>query len=235
MADQSLIEKDIQAIIDAGGSDSDVENYLKESKVDYRVNDIASEPVKKQETIPQMLGRNAYNAYRESFSPAINMAGFGVPKAAMNAINPSLGEQIFPTPQTLIGNVAGLFGGVATGGGAYKAIESGVAKSIPTVAGELLKQKIARSAIAGGVTAAAYTPENAFRDFSSNLQRIPQAVGGAAMGALAPIIANFPKLVNLGGEKTAQIIAEKADSGMDSLTNMMICFLISKPKFQQRE
>lgn len=79
-----------------------------------------------QESIPQMLGKNAMAAANDTYhnaygamSGAVNL--FGLPQKALNAVHKGVGDAVFPEPTTNEGRLMHLMGGfVVPGLGAVK-------------------------------------------------------------------------------------------------------------------
>jgi len=168
--------------------------------------------------IGQMLLRNLGEAgkdvYREGISPllsGVSTFALGIPKAVAQKTGAK--DIMYPEQQTLAGKtlrgiseIGGFMGGLGVKAGGAIASK---------IAGQALRQKVARGAIQYGVAGGLQTPTEKPLDLG---QRTTQAVAGAVAGGIAPIIQAIPKLINLGGKKTAQAIAEKADKGFDKLS-----------------
>ena len=108
----------------------------------------------------------------------------------------------------------------AKGAGIAGAITSPAAQALGGIGqafrGAPLGVKVAGGALAGGATGFAYAPTQNVFDIK---QRTQQGVLGAVTGATISFVSNIaPKLINLGGRKTAQGLAEKADKGMEKLS-----------------
>jgi len=221
MADYGVIEKDIQAIIEAGGSDKDVTSYLDSSGVKYgESSQLAYGDPGEIRAMKRSVGGEVKNALiggafgnlflrnnpdpelekrRQITSSLANTASFGIPQA----IAKGLGSPMAPVRAPLQAGVGSAMGMVAPGGVA------GMAGRVVSGAGT--GANILRNAIQLG-TFGVLSPGTVSE------RKKAGAVGagiGAAFGAITSIV---PKLLNFGGRKSAQKIAEKADKGIESLS-----------------
>lgn len=139
---------------------------------------------------------------RQLTSSLANTAAFGIPQA----IAQGMGSKMAPVQAPMQAGIGSLMGMAAPAGLA------GLASKVVTGAGTAAN--VARGAIQGGVFGAAMP--------GTLKERQKQGAWGAGLGAGLTFATNIaPKLINLGGRKTAQAIAEKADKGINSLSSSL--------------
>jgi hypothetical protein len=217
--DWDIIQSDIDAIKQAGGGDKDITSYLDSAGVKYEGGQPAKDvgeirPLKRSvggEVKNALIGGAFGNVFlrnnpnpelekrRQLTSSLVNTATLGIPQAVAG----SMGSQMAPVKAPLQAGIGSTLG-MATPAGL-----AGVASK--AVRGAGIGANALRGAIQGGVFGAALPG-------SIEERKGRGMVGAGVGGALGFITSAVPKLVNLGGRKTAQKIAEKADKGMDSLS-----------------
>lgn len=140
---------------------------------------------------------------RALLASTINTATLGAPQAiAQYGLGGNLAPTKAPT-QEMIGGLLGMASPMSLAGKAAGAIK-----------GIGMGAKVARGAIGGGVFGAALP--------GTIEQRLSKGKWGAAVGGAVSFVSSaVPKLINLGGRKTAQAIAEKADKGMGALSQRL--------------
>jgi len=140
---------------------------------------------------------------RALLASILNTATLGIPQAiAQYGLGGNLAPVKAPT-QEVIGGLLGM------------ATPMGVANTASKlVKGAGLGAKVLRGAIQGGVFVSAMPGKID--------ERAKQAGWGAGIGGgLSFATSVAPKLINLGGRKTAQAISEKADKGINSLSESL--------------
>lgn len=137
---------------------------------------------------------------RQLISSLANTASFGIPQAIAKGINAKMAP-VQESIQDTIGNTMGLASPLGVANAASKIVK-----------GAGLGSKVIRGAISGGV-GGALLPQDTLK------QRGETARVGAGFGAGLTFIGSIaPKLINFGGKKTAQAIAQKADKGFDAIS-----------------
>lgn len=181
--------------------------------------------IPENESIGQLLLRNAMLAgqetYREGVSPilsGVSTALFGAPKAVINKISPELEQQIFPEQQSITGKATRFASEAAgyLGGGAAKLAQ----KTYQAVAKNMLKKGVdktltraAAAMVSGGVAGGAQ-----LTDKDPTVQgQLQQAGLSSVAGVMFAVGKEFPKVLNLGGQKTGYKIAQKADRGINKV------------------
>lgn len=202
--DQELIQQDIDAIIKAGGSDADVESYLKSNNVNFTTPNNSS-PKKLTPTFDfaDPSQHPIFNTLQQSTAAAAQMGNkllFNVPERILNKYG-----QTLPEPNSLPGQILSGSGKIA--GLALSPFKAGGALA-KNVQGAGVAANAARGAIAGGVGMG-------LSDIAAPTKEKVTNVGGGALAG--SILGALPKLVNLGGRKTGQKIAEKATGGIDKI------------------
>lgn len=204
--------------------------------VDLKFDDDLADLVFEEEISPQPSPKSIWSALGAEMNPQMQQAHpylSAIVKSAQEAgvaplhyVNQALlniprsllerrGIQ-YPEPSTMAGQFLTKPAGVA---GALTGLGAKLATApARIIAGQGVGRSIARGALGGALTSGAYaptSPEEAFFDWK---ERGKRAIMGGGLGGVSGLATQFPKLINLGGRKTAQAIAEKADKGFDKLS-----------------
>jgi len=140
---------------------------------------------------------------RQLLASFINTATFGTPQMVARGLGGQLAPVKAPV-QAAIGGGLGLVSPITMGNQAARLV-----RGVSPLA------QVARGTIQGGVSGA-LLPQDTLK------QRVVAGGVGAGLGGGISLISSIaPKLINFGGRKAAQKIAEKADRGFDSLSKSL--------------
>lgn len=139
----------------------------------------------------------------------VNQMALNAPRAIAN----KMGYE-YPEAKSVAGNILAKSAGIL--GGAISPVGKAIQGLGKISEGASVGSKVLQAAKVGAIGGAAYTPTE---DIVGIPQRLGQAAVGSVLGGAGMAVANFPKLINLGGKKTAQAIAAKADKGFDALSD----------------
>jgi len=172
------------------------------------------------EITPEMWQQAPYlTAIAKTAQDALTIPAHYFNQWLLNAPRSALGTVGIQYPETTnpvanpVAKVAGVAGALTSPAAAALGEIGQVFRGAP------LSVKLAGAGLAGGATGFAYSPTENFFDIK---QRMQQGAIGATAGVTTSFLFNaLPKLINLGGKKTAQVIAEKADKGIDKLSQTL--------------
>lgn len=209
-------------ILEINGKRVEFANMPTEQEIDEVGNSI------KQESIPQMLGRNLIEAaketYREGIAPIVHGAStfaFGIPKAVAKATGTE--QIIYPEQQTLVGKAlrfpAEAYGYL--GGGAARVGESaikGAVRLFPKLAGKQVYKQAIKGAIGGG----AYGLSQVAPEGKSQLQQAGEfaAIGGAIPPVIGTAVA-FGKGLGQIVTKSGRWVAKNIGGISDATVNII--------------